>query len=132
MKKFLKIVLFSTLINFLCSCHKYPNDTFISLESPFDRLTGNQGVWQLTSFKVNGEDSTNNYIYSFLGQNVLPSVGFATSKEVNNYSVNGANDIGPWELINGDKQLELDNVTPSIYSGSLPQKYLFPAAFWDI
>lgn len=68
----------------LCnSCHKYPQDPFISLRSPESRLIGK--VWQLQSYKINGIDSVskfknyNNFplpLISFLNykKNVTPQV----------------------------------------------------------
>ena len=60
--------LITTLLN---SCHKYPEDPFLSLRNPKVRLCGRPnkgaGEWLFTSYKINGVDHSHdfdNFIYS--------------------------------------------------------------------
>jgi len=52
---FLILALGSFMLPLLNSCHKYPEDPFISLRRPEKRLVSK--TWHLTSYKINGIDS---------------------------------------------------------------------------
>lgn len=50
------------------SCHKYPEDDFISLKRPYARLTGVKypslgyiGIWRITSYKIGGVEHAHDF-----------------------------------------------------------------------
>ena len=67
MKRVLQtLIVLVTLIGFI-SCHKYPDDPFISLKRPFKRI---EGTWNITSYQINGVEHSHNFD-SLLSPNTL-------------------------------------------------------------
>lgn len=57
-KIFLLLALGSLFLPLLNSCHKYPEDPFISLRRPWKRL---EGTWKFTSYKINGVEHSHDF-----------------------------------------------------------------------
>ena len=57
MKNIVKTLLFC-LIVFIISCHKYPEDPFISFRRPGKRI---EGTWNITSYQVNGVEHSHDF-----------------------------------------------------------------------
>ncbi len=55
MKQLTKTILLLLILIGFVSCHKYPEDPFISLRTPFKRITKHR--WILNNYTVNGVDS---------------------------------------------------------------------------
>lgn len=48
----------SLLLLLTNSCHKYPEDPFLSLKRPFKRL---EGTWKFTSYQINGVEHIHDF-----------------------------------------------------------------------
>jgi hypothetical protein len=57
-KIFLVLALGSLMLPLLNSCHKYPEDPFISLKNPGKRLNG---TWKFTGYRINGTDHNHDF-----------------------------------------------------------------------
>ena len=62
MDKLKKIFITATVgllvLTSLISCHKYPEDPFISLKRPWKRL---EGTWKFDSYKINGTEHVHDF-----------------------------------------------------------------------
>jgi|GEM_PF-4393840 hypothetical protein len=64
MKQAFKIIVVLIAVGGLClSCHKYPEDPFISFVKPSDRLSGTKDgyTWKFTSYKINGVEHSHDF-----------------------------------------------------------------------
>ena len=126
MKKVFLLLIFIGLL----SCKKYKDDSFLSIRSPSKRLEAY--FWVLSSYKINGADSTSNYLNPNPNQGRYPTLSFEYVKDCahcgpgyNIYQGSSTGDIGGWSLINNEQQLNLSYA-------NVPGK-LFPfKTDWDI
>jgi len=112
MKKVFKIiVVLVALVCLFSSCHKYPEDPFISLRNPINRLMGTK--WKFTSYKINGVDHSHDFD-GFLSPNTLTDITFSFDKKEEVFFISNYNMAGQYD-INADKKsiwLGLDSQFP--------------------
>src|ERR1700758_2298387 len=80
MDKLKKIFITATVglfvLTSLISCHKYPEDPFISFRQPIKRLQ--IGYWQFTSYKINGTEHYHDFDSLFAPATLIDcKIGFA-------------------------------------------------------
>ena len=110
MKRFKTIALTLILGSFvLLSCKKYPEDPFISLRKPIDRSTG---VWQFTSYQINGVEHSHDFDSLFQKPQTLTdlAISFYLDRDAYYYfTQNGFNTTNIME--SGEYGISTDNTT---------------------
>jgi hypothetical protein len=93
---FKQLIILIILIGFV-SCHKYPDDPFISLRTPFKRITKHQ--WILNNYTVNGVDSMSLF-NDTLGRPIPNLVCFQFNNKytVNKYTFHDEFGNGTWSI----------------------------------
>ena len=80
MKPLFKILFVLTTLGLCLSCHKYPEDPFISFRRPFKRI---EGTWNITSYQIWGKEHSHDF-ESLLNPNTLTncSISFQSNSNV--------------------------------------------------
>ncbi|MHB8260813.1 MAG: hypothetical protein ACYDCN_04790 [Bacteroidia bacterium] len=77
MRRLFKLSLVLITLAGFVSCHKYPEDPFISLKNPQDRLSGigSGYTWKITSYQINGVEHSHDFD-NFLSPHTLTDITF--------------------------------------------------------
>ena|ERR1700758_4096721 len=130
MKKLKKIFLFlalgSLILPLLNSCHKYPEDPFISLKRSQVRL---RGTWKVTSYQINGVEHGHDFDTLLSTCTIYEcTISFEAGTKSQKWGEPVLRTKSGFDIFGGDRQYDLLSRTLRITAND----FSFNIAFWKL